>query len=112
MKKINKYVILPVVAMTLAGCGGSTPAPVVTLSNISLSGTYQTEFYKNDVFNHEGLVVTANYSDGTSKAVDNYTVSSPDMTSIGEQDVTVTYKEGDISKTDSYTITVLAYIIR
>ena len=109
MKKINKYVILPVVAMTLAGCGGSAPAPVVTLSNISLSGTYQTEFYKNDVFNHEGLIVTASYSDGTTKAVDNYIVSNPDMTSIGEQDVIVTYKEGDISKTDSYTITILAH---
>lgn len=109
MKKINKYVILPVVAMTLAGCGGSAPAPVVTLSNISLSGTYQTEFYKNDVFNHEGLIVTASYSDGTTKEVENYTISNPDMSLVGEQDIVVTYVEGDVSKTDSYTITVLAH---
>ena len=107
MKKFNKYVILPLISMTLAGCGGNTPTPQVQLSSISLSGTYQIEFYKDDTFNYDGLVVTANYNNGTSKAVDNYTVSNPDMTSIGEQDVIVTYKEGDISKTDSYTITIL-----
>ena len=93
--------------MALAGCGNNAPAPEVQLSSISLSGTYQIEFYKDDTFNYDGLVVTANYNNGTSKAVDNYTVSNPDMTSIGEQDVIVTYKEGDISKTDSYTITIL-----
>ena len=107
MKKFNKYVILPLISMALAGCGNNAPAPEVQLSSISLSGTYQIEFYKDDTFNYDGLVVTANYNNGTSKAVDNYTVSNPDMTSIGEQDVVVTYKEGDISKTDSYTITIL-----
>ena len=48
MKKFNKYVILPLISMTLAGCGNNAPAPEVQLSSISLSGTYQTEFYKDD----------------------------------------------------------------
>ena len=84
---------------------------VVTLSSISLSGTYQTTFEYNETFNYTGLVVTAKYSDGSSKAVTSYTVSSPDMTKTGTQSVTVTYKENNISKSASYNITVKEEII-
>lgn len=84
---------------------------VVALSSISISGTYQTTFEYNEVFNYVGLVVTAHYSNGTYKVVTNYTVSSPSMTTTGTQNVTVTYKENNISKSASYNITVKEEII-
>ena len=84
---------------------------VVTLSSILLSGNYQTTFEYNETFNYTGLVVTAKYSDGTSKVVTSYTVSTPSMTTTGTQSVTVTYKENNISKSASYNITVKEEII-
>lgn len=84
---------------------------VVTLSSISLSGSYQTTFEYNETFNYTGLVVTANYSNGTSKVVTNYTVSTPSMTTTGVQSITVTYTENSISKSTSYNITVKEEII-
>ena len=75
-----------------------------TLVSLELSGNYQTEFKVNDVFNYDGLVVSANYSDESSVTLskDEYQISTPDMSAIGEQDVTVTY----LDKNASYTITI------
>ena len=84
---------------------------VVTLSSILLSGTYQTTFEYNEAFNYTGLVVTAKYSNGSSKVVTSYTVSTPNMTTAGTQSVTVTYKENNISKSASYNITVKEEVI-
>lgn len=62
-----------------------------TLTGISLSGTYQTEFTVGDTFSHTGLVVTASYNNERSALISDYQVSSPDMSILGEQEVTVTY---------------------
>ena len=78
-----------------------------TLMGLELSGDYPTEFNVGDTFSHEGLVVTANYNDGSSKDVTSQaTISSPDMNTAGEQEVYVNYKEGDSQFMDHYTITV------
>lgn len=78
------------------------------LSSISLSGTYPTEFTQGDAFSAEGIVITANYDDGTTKDVtDDATFSGYDMTATGEQTVTVTYGE----KTANYIITVNEYVM-
>ena len=64
----------------------------IEVSGIAVSGTYQTEFEKNETFNHDGLIVTATYTD-ESKA--NVTAlaefSDPDMTTLGVKTVTVSY---------------------
>ena len=78
----------------------------VTLTSISLSGYYQTAFMEGATFNYNGLVVTAHYSDNSSKEVTNYTVSSPDMSILGTQEVTVSYTENNITKTASYSIEI------
>ena len=83
----------------------------VILVSISISGTYQTIFEYNETFNYNGLIVTAYYSNNTSKAVTNYSVSNPNMTLVGSQKVTVTYSENNISKTSSYNITVKEQVI-
>ena len=83
------------------------PVPVV-LESISLSGTQQTTFRLGDTFSSEGLVVTANYSNGTSNDVTSAcTISEPDMSTTGVKDVNVSYTDGDVTKTASYQINVV-----
>ena len=86
------------------------------LSSITLDTTGVTnEFEINDAFTYEGLVVTAHYTDNTTATISvasqgnpgGYTVSSPDMTTAGTKEVTVTYTEGNVTKTATYNITVV-----
>ena len=78
----------------------------VTLSSISVSGQ-KTTFNVGDTFTFDGTV-TASYSDGTTKVVTPTNVSNPDMSTAGTKEVTVTYTEGDVTKTAKYNITVNA----
>lgn len=81
--------------------------PPAELSSITLyTSNVQTVFAVNDTFNYTGLVVTAHYSDSSSKTVTPTSVSSPDMSTTGQKTVTVTYEENDVSKNASYNITV------
>lgn len=79
------------------------------LSSISLSGTYPNSFYQNDAFSHEGMTVTATYDDAsTANVTSSATFTGYNMSTPGEQTVTVSYTENNITKTASYTITVNA----
>lgn len=92
------------------GATYSTAAP--TLSSITLdTSNVKTEFYVGDTFNYNNLVVTANYGDESSKTVTPSSVSSPNMSTAGNKTITVTYTEGEVSKTASYTISVTAKTI-
>lgn len=80
-----------------------------TLSSIALSGTYPTSFTVGDTFSHQGMTVTATYSDSTSADVtSSATFSGYNMNSAGNQTVTVSYTEGGTTKTATYSITVSA----
>ena len=80
-----------------------------TLSSISLSGTYTTSFTEQDEFSHEGMTVTANYEDSSTKDVtSSATFTGYDMDEVGNQTVTVSYTEGSTTKTATYGITVNA----
>ena len=86
-----------------------TVSSAANLESIALSGTYPTSFYEGDAFSHEGMVVTATYDDASTKNVTtSATFSGYDMSSVGNQEVTVSYKEGDITKTAKYGIVVNA----
>ena len=81
------------------------------LSSISLNTSdAQTEFTVGDTFTYEGLSVTAYYTDGSFDIVAPTSVSSPDMSSVGQKTVTVSYTEGDITREETYTITVDALV--
>lgn len=69
--------------------GGSAP----TVSSISLDTTNVIKtFDTGDTFDYSGLVVTATYSDSTSQVINSgYTVSSPDMSTAGTKEITVSY---------------------
>ncbi len=87
----------------------SVNAPA-TLTSISLSGTYTTTFTQGDSFEHDGLIVTANYDDTTSKVVTgDASFSSPDMSTVGTQTITVSYTENGVTKEVTYDITVNDY---
>lgn len=83
-------------------------APSSNLTDITLDvSNVKKEFNVNDTFNYDGLIVNANYSDGTSKVVTPTSVSSPNMAVAGSKTITVTYEENGISKTASYIIVVI-----
>ena len=81
---------------------------VKTLVSIAVTGQ-KTEFAVGDAFTHNTAVVTATYSDNTTKDVTaSATFSSPDMTTAGTKTVTVTYAEGSDTKSVTYDIVVSA----
>ena len=86
-----------------------TVSSAKTLSSITLNtDNVTTSFYVNDTFEHENLVVTANFSDSSSDVVSSSaTVSTPDMSTTGEKTITVSYTYSGTTKTATYTITVL-----
>ena len=81
---------------------GLTVTAAKTLTSIAVSGT-PAEFWKGDIFNHNGMTVTAKWDDNsTTDVTTEATFSTPDMTTAGTKTITVTYKE----KTTTYDITV------
>lgn len=81
-------------------------APAATLESIAVSGQ-TTTYTVGDTFEFDGTV-TATYSDGSKKTVSPTSVSKPDMTTAGTKEVTVSYTEGEVTKTAQYDITVNA----
>ena len=79
----------------------------VVLTGISVSGDFETEYHVGQTFETDGMVVTAYYSNSTSKPVTGYTVS-PEKFETEENDatVTITYTEGDVTKTATVTVNV------
>ncbi len=76
------------------------------LSSIAISNA-KTEYTQNDVFVKP--TVTATLLDGTTKDVSSSaTFTGYDTSKVGQQTVTVSYTENDITKTTTYTITIKA----
>ena len=81
-------------------------APGATLTGIAVSGQ-KTEFTVGETFTHDTAVVTATYSDNSTKNVTaSATFSEPDMSTAGTKEVTVSYSEGGVSESTRYNITV------
>ncbi|MBQ6730533.1 MAG: endonuclease [Bacilli bacterium] len=73
------------------------------VTSLSLSGM-KTGFKVDEEFTTEGLVVIANYKNGTSETITSgYTVSKPNMSIAGEQEVIITYED----VTASYKINIV-----
>ena len=79
-----------------------------TLESIALSENDKTTFSVGDDFVFVGKVI-ATYNNGKTKDVTNdVTLSSHTLTSTGTQEVTVSYTEGGVTETATYTITINA----
>lgn len=68
----------------------------------------RTAYFEREVFDPTGMVVTAHYTDGSSKAVTGYTYSPTSQLSKGTTTITVSYSEGGVTKTTTQSITVTA----
>lgn len=78
------------------------------LKSISLNtSAVQKTFDVGDTFNYDNLVVTARYSNTEQAVVTPTSVSTPDMSSSGEKEVVVKYRENGITRQASYNITVM-----
>lgn len=85
-----------------------TPAAGKTLSSVSVTTLpVKTEYLIGEAFDSNGMVVKASYTDGTSAAVTNYTVSGFDSSSAGDVNVNISYTENGVTKTASFTVTVI-----
>lgn len=85
----------------------SDDTPAAALASIAVSGQ-KTEFTLGETFSFGGTV-TATYADDSTKDVTaSATFSGYDMSTAGNQTVTVSYTEGDVTKTAKYDITVNA----
>ena len=85
----KKFFILFALPLVLVGC---KKAPKAKIVDIELGGNYPTLFAQDGEFSYEGLEVYAVYSNNKQKQVTDFEVSTPDMSTIGFQDVEVTYK--------------------
>ena len=66
----------------------------------------KTEYGIGEVLDLSGMKVTAYYSNGTDKVIDDYNVGLVTLDSIGTKVVTVYYTFGNITKTVEFTVTV------
>ena len=66
----------------------------------------KTVYEYGDAFSKSGMVVKATYSDGAVEIVSSYSYSPVTFTTIGAQDVTVSYTERGVTKTVTLTVTV------
>ena len=89
-----------------AGCGDGG-GDEVKLESLSLdTSAVKVEYVLGEAFSAQGLKVSAVYSDDTSKEVADYTITPPDMSSIGEKQVEVSYTESETTVTANYKITI------
>ena len=77
----------------------TTPISVVTLLRFIAITTPPdtTDYYEDDVFNPAGMVVTAYYSDGSSKIVTNYTYSPTSALTKNDTTITVSYTDTGVT---------------
>ena len=89
--------------------GGETPEPEQkTLVSIEVANP-KTEYTVGDSFVEP--TVKATYDDASTATVTGATFTGYDMTTAGEQTVTVTYTEDEVTVTTSYNITVSAPVV-
>ena len=91
----------------------SVPVTVRVLSSIAVTTPPNTVAYKyGQTFSPEGMAVTARYTDGQSRTVTGYTYSPTGALKLSDTTITVSYTEGDVTKTTTQTITVAKVLDR
>ena len=81
------------------------PEPITL---VSISAVYSGgEILVGAQLNKDFVAVTATYSDSSSKQVRGFTLSATSFEAAGDQTVTVTYTENGVTKTTTFTVTVV-----
>ena len=86
----------------VGGGGSSDHRPV--LKSIEVSGTFDTDYTVGQKFDSSGMVVIANYSDGSSKIVSDYNVTPSGGLTISDTIITVSYSDAGV--TCQYPVTI------
>lgn len=77
------------------------------LTSIEVTSNPSTMTYEyGDTLQTTGMVVTAHYSDGDTSAVSGYQCSPTSLTTIGSQQITVSYSENSVTQTTTFNVTV------
>lgn len=81
------------------------PEPSGVLTGITVSGM-TTQYYKDASFSFDGVCL-ASFSEGPDRTVTPTSVSTPDMSQVGKQTITVSYTYEDVTKTTTYEINII-----
>ena len=93
------------VTFRYVGGGGGGTTPSVTLTGIKVTEQPdRTSYLAGETFDKTGMVITASYSNGTTKTVEDYSCSPSGALTVDVEQVTVTYQ----GKTATVDITVIA----
>ena len=85
----------------------SVAVTVRVLASIEISNPPTKTAYKyGEVFSPAGMAVTARYTDGQSRAATGYTYSPTGALKLSDTTITVSYTEGDVTKTTTQAIKV------
>lgn len=88
--------------------GNDAPdAPALSSIAITTAPT-KTSYTAGEAFNSTGMVVTATYNDGATKAVTGYTFAPLGALTTSNTSITITYIENGVTKTATQAITVTA----
>ncbi len=91
----------------------SVTVTVRVLASIEISNPPTKTAYKyGEVFSPAGMAVTARYTDGQSRTVTGYTYSPTSALKLSDTTITVSYTEGDVTKTTTQAITVAKVLDR
>ena len=71
----------------------------------------KTEYVEGDAFVPDGMIVKANYTNGTSQEITNYVVTNGDVLAKNQSSVTISYTENNITKIKTQTISVSEKVI-
>lgn len=86
---------------------------VRVLASIEITNPPTKTAYKyGESFTTAGMVVAAHYTDGQSRAVTGYTYSPTGALKLSDTTITVSYTEGDVTKTTTQAITVAKVLDR
>lgn len=110
MKKIF-IMTLFVVLLLISGCsapvGSENSSDILTGISVT-SLPKKTEYFVGDVLDLKGMVVIAFYGSNVKNVTNDITVSGFDSSSDEEdQVITVSYKENEIEKTDTFTVKII-----
>ena len=85
--------------------GNETEYCLLTKIEVTTAAT-KLSYIEGQDFDAAGMVITASYSNGKSKVIQNYTVTNGNNLTKGQKSVTISYKENGITVTTTLAITV------
>jgi len=100
-----------ILILLFIGCKQPADPPVPTLTSITLNhASVKKAYAQGETLDLTGLVVTANYSDGSSTTVANYTTNPADgatLSTIGDTTIKISYTERKITRSNNFTVNVI-----